>query len=85
MEDDGCHRRAGGLHPSALYFAAGQTCFAAADHQVALERNEIYVARAGDWRGNPEPGNIRRHSRAEHWVEEFAEHQDWPKSIKERG
>lgn len=56
-------------------FKPGQTCFAAADHKVPLEREGIYVARGGDWRGNP-TGERRVHARPADWVEEFAEHQD---------
>lgn len=71
--------------PNVFYFAPGQPCFDAANHRLPLERNEIYIARAGDWRGNPEPHKVRRHTQAVHWVEEFAEHQDWLTTLRERG
>lgn len=54
-------------------FEPGQTCFA--DHQVRTARPETYLVRGGDWRGNP-TGQVRRHARAEDWLEDFAEHQD---------
>jgi hypothetical protein len=53
-------------------FPAGQTCFGG--HTVALDRPEFYIVRDGDWRGNP-TGRRREHDRPEHWVEDFAQHQ----------
>jgi hypothetical protein len=57
-------------------FAAGQTCFAAGSHRVPLDRPALYSVRGGDWRGNPAGLPTRTHTRAEHWVEDFAEHLD---------
>jgi hypothetical protein len=54
-------------------FEPGQRCFAT--HKVPLERPELYVVRGGDWRGNP-TGEVRRHSGADSWVDDFATHQD---------
>lgn len=53
-------------------FDAGQTCFT--QHVAPVEREPIYLVRGGDWRGNPLREN-RIHTRPEHWVEDFAEHQ----------
>jgi len=53
-------------------FEPWQRCFA--EHIVPLEREPFYVVRGGDWRGNPR-GEVRRHVRADDWVEDFAEHQ----------
>ncbi len=58
-----------------LVYEAGQACFKASQHRVPLDKQEIFVVRDGDFRGNP-TGNVRKHTRAEHWVEDFAEHQD---------
>lgn len=69
---------------TAFTFAAGQACFAADGHRTPLEREGIYIARGGDWRGNP-TGEKRVHARPADWVEEFAEHQDWLTTLKERG
>lgn len=55
-------------------FGPGQPCFKASTHRVRLDRQEIYLRRGGDWRGNP-TGEVVRHSRPEHWVEDFGEHQ----------
>jgi hypothetical protein len=55
-------------------FEPGTRCFRAAEHRVQV-RPEIYVVRDGDWRGNP-TGRSRQHDRPEHWVEDFALHQD---------
>jgi hypothetical protein len=65
-------------------FPPGQDCFKAADHRVRLDRQEIYVVRGGDWRGNP-TGQRRTHARPEHWVEDFAENQDHLITLRERG
>lgn len=54
-------------------FEAGQTCFA--QHKVPLERPALYIVKDGDFRGNP-TGFSRRHTKPEHWVEDFSEHQD---------
>lgn len=55
-------------------FEAGTRCFKAGQHRMQV-RPELYVVRGGDWRGNP-TGMKRQHTRPEHWVEDFAEHQD---------
>jgi hypothetical protein len=54
-------------------FPPGTECFA--EHRVSLQRPELYIVRAGDWRGNP-TGQVRRHTRPDLWVEDFATHQD---------
>jgi hypothetical protein len=65
-------------------FPPGQPCFRAAEHRVRTARPELYVVRAGDWRGNP-TGWKRQHTRPEHWVEDFAENQDALRTRYERG
>jgi hypothetical protein len=51
-------------------FTPGQECFS--EHQIAVEREPIYLKRDGDWRGNP-TGNVRRHTRGQDWVEDMQE------------
>lgn len=58
-----------------LVFEAGQPCFRASEHRRLLDKQEIFIARDGDYRGNP-TGHVRRHTRPEFWLEDFAEHQD---------
>jgi hypothetical protein len=60
----------GGL--TVFTFDAGQRCFA--EHRLPVGRPELFVVRGGDWRGNPR-GEVRRHTRPEFWVEDFALHQ----------
>jgi len=72
------------IEANTFRFDPGQTCFAADTHRAPLEREGIYVARDGDYRGNP-TGARRVHVRPADWVDEFAEHQDWLKTIQERG
>lgn len=54
-------------------FEAGQECFT--QHKVRLDKPELFVVRDGDWRGNPRGTPVRKHVRAEDWVEDFALHQ----------
>lgn len=63
-------RTPGGL--TVFTFEAGQQCFA--DHTTVDDRPPIFLVRSGDWRGNP-GGQHRVHTRPEHWVEDFSEHQ----------
>lgn len=53
-------------------FGPGQPCFA--QHELPVGRPPLFRVRGGDWRGNPR-GESRLHTRAEDWVEDFAEHQ----------
>lgn len=62
-------------------FHAGQQCFAV--HQVPVGRPPLYLVRGGDWRANT--GLIRRHTRAEHWVENLHEDTDRVLAIVKRG
>lgn len=65
-------------------FGPGQTCFDnGVPHRLRIERPEIYLVRGGDWRAST--GLIRRHSRPEEWVEDFAGHQDRLATIRNRG
>lgn len=77
------HRTREGL--TVFAFAPGQPCFRAADHRVPIiDRPALYVVRDGDWRGNPTNWS-RTHTRGEHWVEEWAEHQDRLRAQQQRG
>lgn len=58
-----------------LVFEAGQDCFKASQHRTRMDRAPLYVVRDGDWRGNPRGTKARLHQRPDHWVEDFAEHQ----------
>lgn len=64
-------RLEGGL--TRFSFEAGQKCFGS-DHQVRLDRPELYLVRDGDWRGNP-TGRKREHANATDWIDDFGEHQ----------
>lgn len=55
-----------------LVFEAGQSCFRASQHKKLLDRQEIFIARDGDWRGNP-TGRVRKHTRPEFWIEDMQE------------
>lgn len=74
-----CGRKFAELDVSAnehwLIFEAGQPCFRAAQHRKLLDKQEIFIVRDGDFRGNP-TGNVRKHTRPEDWREDFAEHQE---------
>jgi len=58
-----------------LVFEAGQPCFRAAAHQRPITTGpDQFGVVAGDWRGSL--GLIRKHTKAEDWVDDFATHQD---------
>lgn len=71
-------------HENYFVFEAGQPCFRESQHRRLLDKQEIFIARDGDFRGNP-TGNIRKHTNPEFWVEEFSEHQDKVAQQVERG
>lgn len=66
-----------------LLYEAGQPCFRAAEHRKRLERPELFIVRGGDWR--QAVGEARQHSRADDWVDDFANHQSRISAAKERG
>jgi hypothetical protein len=63
-------------------FEAGQRCFT--QHKARNMRDERYVERDGDWRGNP-TGRKRVHTQPDHWVESFALNQGRLIALQERG
>lgn len=65
-------------------FEAGQRCFKSDQHRVRNYRDERYLVRGGDFRGNP-TGMRREHKRPEDWVDDFSAHQDRLKAALERG
>lgn len=67
-----------------LVYEAGQPCFRAPFHKKLLDKQEIFVARDGDFRGNP-TGNVRKHTRAEFWIEDMQENQQRLERLRERG
>lgn len=58
-----------------LVYEAGQSCFKVSTHRTRLDRQEIYLVKDGDWRGNPRGTQARQHSSAADWVDDFATHQ----------
>jgi hypothetical protein len=57
---------------SVFVFPAGAECFT--EHRERTGRPDLFIVRGGDWRGII--GQPKIHDRPEHWVEDFAEHQD---------
>lgn len=66
-----------------LTFPSGQTCFR--EHKVRLDRQEKYLVRGGDFRGNPRGIPTRVHERPEDWIEDFQESSDRINRLIERG
>jgi hypothetical protein len=77
------HRKVDDSGMVELTFPSGQECFQ--QHRVRLDREEKYIVRGGDFRGNPRGVPARVHTKPEHWVEEFQENSDAMNSLKERG
>jgi len=57
-----------------LTFPSGQDCFT--EHRVRMDREEKYIVRGGDFRGNPLRVKPRVHTKPEFWIEDFQENQD---------
>lgn len=81
-------RRPDGL--TYFVFEPGQQGFAGGDpaadhsrHRVRLDKQELFVQRGGDWRGNP-TGLVRRHS-PQGWVDAFGENQERIAELARRG
>lgn len=64
-------------------FEAGQICFA--QHRISLDRPAHYLVKGGDHRGNPLQVATFKHTRPEHWVEDFALHQRRIADEQEKG
>lgn len=64
-------------------FPPGQRCFNAANHVTSLHREPIYTVRGGDWRARTGP--VRRHTRAEDFVEDFALNQQAIADVHKKG
>lgn len=82
-------RRDDGL--TVFHFEAGQQGFASrvitedhSRHRRRLDRQEQFIERGGDFRGNP-TGQRHKHTRPDYWLESFALHQDKLRTIAERG
>lgn len=67
-----------------LLFESGQNCFGTSEHRKLLDRQEIFIVRDGDYRGNP-TGNVRKHSRPEHWIEDMNENNQRVQDRLQRG
>jgi hypothetical protein len=67
-----------------LLFEAGQPCFKASTHRIAIGRPEIYRVGKGDWRSY-KPQDAYVHKSPEDWLDDFANHQDKIVRIQERG
>lgn len=63
-----------GVHMDFM-FAPGTPCFRAGQHRVPVRPDlpQIFIARDGDWRGNPRGTQPRIHQRPEDWVEHAQE------------
>lgn len=66
-----------------LVFEAGQPCFRATEHRARVEREELYVIRDGDMRGNP-TGRVDRVS-GQQWNDDFGEHQQRLADLQQKG
>jgi hypothetical protein len=56
-------------------FGPGNACFRASQHRLPVRPDlpQIFLARDGDWRGNPRGTQPRVHTRPEDWVEHAQE------------
>lgn len=72
----------GGL--TAFFFFPGQEAFPSPEHehQIRLDRPEIFLKVGGDWRGYT---TVPKQMRVDDWVDSFEEHQDTLARAIERG
>jgi hypothetical protein len=68
-----------------LVYEAGQPCFRSSQHRKRIDRPELYLVRDGDHRGNPRGTRVRQHIKPDHWVENFAEHQQGLADAHQKG
>lgn len=62
---------------TAFVFKPGQRCFRSGDHRVPLEREPLFVARVGDWRGTiGDPYQHKGRDPGGDWVNQYMEHID---------
>lgn len=66
-------------------FEAGQNCFNSDSHKIRIPREELFILRGGDRRGNPRGTEAKQFQRPEDFVDHFANHQDQLKTILDRG
>lgn len=52
-----------------LWFEAGQPCFRASTHRIRIEREEVFLLRPGDWRGQPSDRKPIVFSGADAWAD----------------
>lgn len=69
-------------HRIIFTFAAGQKCFTR--HRVPLEREPFMIVRGGDFRGNP-AREVRRHARADTFIDQWASDLDELKTMRDKG
>lgn len=67
-----------------LVFEAGQPCFGSSKHRRLLDRQELFIVRDGDWRGNP-TGRVRKHTRPEDFIDEMQENQGRLAELHQQG
>ena len=77
------HEAQAGPGQTWLLFEPGQPCFEAGTHLRRLEREELFVLRDGDWRGNPTGRTATLTTQT--WLDDFGEHQDRLTLLIEKG
>lgn len=60
----------------ALVYEPGQPCFSQSEHRTRVDRPELYIARDGDWRGNPRGTAPTRFSGADAFADHLHTHLD---------
>lgn len=65
-------------------YGPGNICMNWDQHRIPVGRPPRLLVASGDWRGNP-TGKVVRHTKIEHWVEDFGENQQKLAEQQERG
>lgn len=65
-------------------YKPGNICMSWDQHRVPIGRPPRLLVVGGDWRGNPR-GTMVRHTKIDHWCEDFGEHQQKLAEYQNRG
>lgn len=78
-------------HLVKFVYKPGSECFSVVEvggvrarHSIPSGRPPVFIARGGDFRGNPR-GDRRTHTRAEFWIEDMEENLGTVRDIQQRG
>jgi hypothetical protein len=79
------HEQRVGEHLVKFVYKPGNRCFRWQQHKVLNGRPPTFLVAGGDFRGNPRQIPTRVHTRAEDWVDDFANHEGKLADLRKKG